>query len=522
MSGVQGVTAPSGPIPGMGKYQYETFDPYADPVEGNGNAAIAALASEDFDFDEAGATAYDQQLDELRKLTSEQFKPAEIANPNEHARKWIADKAGTLVETYNRRAVNQELPVIPGTLPTIIQRMLNDVVGFGVLEDVFKVAGVEDISINGPGEVCLKIGGHWVDAPPNVRFSTSQRAQNALNGYISHTNRKASPTTPIIDAQLKSGDRINIVTTPIASPWPVASIRKHRESKLALSDFVHLGGGEQGKPVPLPIPSYETMAGPNGVLTASAAKFLHMAVVAGMNILVIGATGSGKTTLMNALGRAIPMDRRMLVIEDTRELKMRDDIGGKPYNCVYFTTQHRNIEGLAEVTAADCVRAALRQRPDAIIVGESRGGEVFDLLKALWTGHRNGMTSIHADGTDEVADRIRMMMQEAALRTQISEDVIGLWIAKAFHLAVTIRTTSTGKRYIEEICEFTGVVEQRAVGRNKLFANNDANNLRLAKGALSKGLEEMLGKSGYSFREVHQFAEQLGELDQKVFGGMRR
>jgi pilus assembly protein CpaF len=162
------------------------------------------------------------------------------------------------------------------------------------------------------------------------------------------------------------------------------------------------------------------------------------------------------------------------------------------------------VEGIKAVGQDALVRAALRQRPDALAVGEVRGAEIKDMLKAMWTGHRNGLTSIHADSIQEVPERMRMMLQEANFSTEISEETVGLWIAKSFHLAIMYRQGVEIMRQVEDISEFTGVVEGRMPAMNKIFVNK-GNGLELAGGKLYH--EEMWKKYGYEFEWIRSYAD---------------
>ncbi len=359
---------------------------------------------------------------------------------------------------------------------------------------------VEDIVINGPAEVMVKRYGRW--ELTDVTYPSSEAVLYKINQGISHTGRQAGPMIPIVDAHFKSGNRVNIVTYPIARPWPIVSIRKRHDVDLTLTNFVSSGAGRREKPDAPKLPNYFKHAGPDGILSPLAATFLHMCMVAGFNVLVIGATGVGKTTFLNVLGKCIPEDRRVLVIEDTPELDIRPELGGRPRNCVYFTTRPESVEGIKAIGQDALVRAALRQRPDALAVGEVRGAEIKDMLKAMWTGHRNGLTSVHADSIAEVPERMRMMLQEANFSTEISEETVGLWIAKSFHLAVMYRGGVDFMRQVEEISEFTGIVEGRRPAMNKIFENK-GNGLELVGGQLYH--DEMLRKIGYSFEMIRSF-----------------
>jgi pilus assembly protein CpaF len=243
------------------------------------------------------------------------------------------------------------------------------------------------------------------------------------------------------------------------------------------------------------------------MLNAVAATFLHMAVTAGLNILVVGATGVGKTTVLSTLGELIPRDRRIVVIEDTPELRMRETENDKPGNCVYFLTRLRGLEGTSAVTQTDLVRASLRQRPDALTLGEARGGEILDLLKALATGHRNGLTSLHAEGVEEVPIRIKQMFQEADVRVGITNEVVAQWIAQAFHLVISLGIFPDGRRYVKQILEFSGRVEGEQPARQILF-RHDRDREELAWTGMRLARTHLFEEHGLDFQTVVDMANQ--------------
>lgn len=454
-----------------------------------------------------GPTAYKTALDTLRDRALEQFSALELDHPTPATWTWVERAALTVVQTLNDQSLSaRACPAFDRPDEAIVQALLNDIFGMGPVEALMRLPEVEDIALNGPRDIWFKRAGAWEKS--ELEYPDAQSLLVTLNRAIVHTNRQAGPLTPIVDATLRSGHRLNIVTQPLADPWPVASIRLHRERSLQMTDLVTTGGLDRAAPEPPLIPNYFGQDQGAGMLTALAATFLNMAVVAGFNILVVGATGVGKTTVLGALGRLIPPDRRILVIEDTPELHIRPPGA----NCVSFTTRPETVEGLPAIGPDALVRAALRQRPDALTVGEARGAEVFDMLKALWTGHRNGLTSIHADSLEDVPDRIRMMLQEARFQTEITDATVALWIAKAFHLSLLLRLTETGRRYVAEIAEYTGGVEGAVPVRTTLFEYApEARRLRCTGHRLHATHEDLLRQAGYSYDAIVQAAaEQEG------------
>ncbi len=474
----------------MTQYADDDYSPFSAPEAGSLAAA------------RAGVDPFRAVYAEIQKDVSGKYSAKEQEEKRPEVEQFIRQLTRDLVRQYNDTALSKSLPLIQADVETLAQRAINDLLGMGAIDDLLALDGVEDIVINGPGEVMIKRYGKW--ELTDVTYPDPETVLYKINQGIAHTGRQAGPLIPVVDAHLESGDRVSIVTYPVARPWPVVSIRKRHNSALTMLDFVRSGAGRRARPAPPKLPNYFKHAGPEGILTPLAAAFLHMCMVAGCNVLVVGATGIGKTTFLNVLGKGIPPDRRILVIEDTPELDIRPQVDGRARNCVYFTTRPESVEGIKPISQDALVRAALRQRPDALAIGEVRGAEIKDLLKALWTGHKNGLTSIHADSIPEVPERMRMMLQEASFTTEISDETVSLWIAKSFHLAIMYREGVEVMREVEEIVEFTGVVEGRTPAMNKVFENK-GRGLELVGGKFYR--EKMLDRVGYSFDMIRAEAQ---------------
>lgn len=459
---------------------------------------------------------YETALEALREATTGQngqFTPAEIDAQAPETIQWCRDRALAIIRQINDQSLqaNSRLAFDKAD-ELIVESLLNDLFGMGPIEELFHLPDIEDIVINGPRDIWYKARGGWVKSP--VEYEDPEALQIRLNRAIVHTGRQVGPLAPIVDATLRQGHRINIVSAPLADPWPIASIRIHHDKSLTMEELVASGGEDHSRPEPIRIPDYFASDHGQGMFSALAATFLHMAAIAGFNALVVGATGVGKTTVLGALGRMIPTDRRLITIEDTPELNVRGGrADGRVENSVSFRTRPATLEGLPAITQRDLVIAALRQRPDALAVGEARGAEVFDMLKAQWTGHRNGLTSIHADSLEDVPNRIRMMLQEAHFETEVTEATVALWIAKAFHLGLMLRRTDTGRRYVEEITEYTGGVEGSVPVRTPLFVYSPERRRLMCTGhRLDPFHEAMLAQAGYSYDAIIEAAEQKGEL----------
>ncbi len=455
----------------------------------------------------------DRAISLVQNSLGELYTPAQIGNPTPEVIDGVRQKAVDVLSHLNDEHIAQRYTAAFGSIPDVAELVLSAIFGLGPIDALLDMADVEDVVVNGPKEVRVKRNGTW--EATNVEFGTPSEVLTKINQAIAHTGQQAGPRTPIVDAVLRKGHRVNIVTEPLADPWPLISIRVKRETQWTMADMV-------GRPVrprrfvaPHQIPNYEVL-GNEGLFTPLAARFLHMAVIAGFSIIVIGATGVGKTTVLNALGSMIPADRRIITIESVRELQFRQPERGDGWarysNEVHFVTRAASLEGLEAVTEAHLVRAALRQRPDSLSVGEARGGEIYDLLKALMTGHRGGLTSIHAESVEEISDRIRMMLQEARFSTEVTEETVAYLISKAFQLAIMLRLTEDGRRYVEEISEFTGGVEgRRNPVRNPLFVW-DPDTQRLCFTGAQLAHRAMLQQGGFDY-ETDLHSPGLASLD---------
>jgi Flp pilus assembly CpaF family ATPase len=254
------------------------------------------------------------------------------------------------------------------------------------------------------------------------------------------------------------------------------------------------------------LPDYREYDTREGMLTAPIATFLHMGVEAGYNILLLGKTGAGKTALSAVLLRMLPPDRRVVIIEDTPELP------AERRNFQRLLVRPPSLEGLPAITQSDLIQVALRQRPDALTITEARGAEVFDLLKILRTGHRNGLASIHASSIDDLYTRVMQMLQESTLRTEVSAAMAASWIAKAFTLAVTLQQHQ-GRRWVSEVVEFTGGVEGEQPVRRPLFRYDPAARRLLCTGYhISDEHERELNEVGHRYQRVIDLAREMGDL----------
>ncbi len=411
----------------------------------------------------ADGTPYAKALDSIRQRMAQNYNSDQLAEGGPKVAKKLNDIAREIYLEYNDQALNKLAPAISLPIDIFVSKIESDVLGMGPLEPLLRDPSIEDIAINGPDEVMIYANGKWEKS--EVTFESHDRLLEVLNRAISSSNRRVNMVTPIVDAVLPGGERINVGTSPIANPYPVASIRIPRATSLTLADMVSPDKNQGGNTSPAEILSHSTLKedyeklGEGGMISAAAAAYLHAAVLAGLNIIVIGPTGVGKTTMLSALGRCIPELKRILVIEDTPEINIHPDTD-EPKNVVYLRTRPKSVDGLTPpVTQADLVQLALRHRPDALTLGEVRGPEVFDLLNALNTGHKNGLTSIHAAEVSELFNRIFLMLGQSEEGRTLDKYRAAYLVSKALHIALSlelVKTPGAAARRIKTIGELTG------------------------------------------------------------------
>lgn len=278
----------------------------------------------------------------------------------------------------------------------LADELVNDMLGLGPLEALLQDDSISDIMINGPGKVFIERAGKVVLS--SVRFRDAQHLTNICQRIAAAVGRRVDESSPMVDARLKDGSRVNIVLPPLALDGPSVSIRKFGKKTIDFARLIEFGA-----------------------IAPSVAEVLQIAARCHLNIVISGGTGSGKTTLLNALSRLIDAGERVVTVEDAAELQLQQP------HVVRLETRPPSLEGKGEITQRDLVRNALRMRPDRFIIGEVRGSEAFDMLQAMNTGHDGSMSTIHANNARDALTRIENMVQmghmglpAAAIRQQIA------------------------------------------------------------------------------------------------------
>jgi pilus assembly protein CpaF len=310
-----------------------------------------------------------------------------------------------------------------GDRRTLVGGVVNQMKKLGPLQPLLDDPSVTEIMINGPDCVFVERSGRLFRS--EVVFESRKQLEDIIQKIVSRVNRTVDTSSPICDARLEDGSRVNVVLSPIALNGPVVTIRKFPEKVLQFSDLVSWGA-----------------------ITQEAADFLHQCVQAKYNIFVSGGTGSGKTTFLNALSEFIPPDERIITIEDSAELQIRTIP-----NLVRMETRNANTEGKGEITIRDLIRSSLRMRPERIVVGEVRGAEALDMLQAMNTGHDGSLSTGHANSPRDMLSRLETMVLTGV---DFPMDAIRQQIAAALDLIVHLGRMSDKSRKTLEIVELCG------------------------------------------------------------------
>jgi pilus assembly protein CpaF len=306
----------------------------------------------------------------------------------------------------------------------LAQEILDEVFGLGPLETLLKDAKISDILINGPYQVYIEKGGRL--SLSDVKFKDNQHLLHIIDKIVAPLGRRCDEVSPMVDARLKDGSRVNAIIPPLAIDGASMSIRRFGKDTINFDDYVRFKS-----------------------CSPEMVEFLQSCVKAGLNVLIAGGTGSGKTTLLNNLSSFIPEDERIVTIEDAAELQLRQP------HVVRLETRPPNLEGKGRITIRDLLINALRMRPDRIVVGECRGGETLDMLQAMNTGHDGSMTTIHANNTRDCVQRVETMVMMSGF--DLPGKAIRQQFASAVHLIVQASRLTGGRRKIIAVTELQGM-----------------------------------------------------------------
>ncbi len=306
----------------------------------------------------------------------------------------------------------------------LIKEIVDETFGLGPLEPLLAKPTVDEILVNGSQRIFVEEFGKLILT--NVKFRDDAHLRNVINRIVASVGRRIDEASPMVDARLPDGSRVNAIIPPLALNGPVLSIRRFKKDPLKVNDLVR-----------------------SGSMNEKMAEYLQMAVESKLNILISGGTGTGKTTLLNVVSAFIPSGERIITIEDAAELQLQQP------HVVRLETRPANAEGKGQVLQRDLLRNSLRMRPDRIVIGEVRGAEALDMLQAMNTGHEGSLTTVHSNSPRDALSRIETMVLLG--NSNLTHVSIIRQIASALHLIIQIKRYADGSRRVATISEVTGM-----------------------------------------------------------------
>ena len=330
---------------------------------------------------------------------------------------------------------SEAMPLSAVEREKLVSEVQHELFGLGPLEPLLADPGISDILVNGPESIYIERRGKL--EVTNVAFKDNEHLMRVIERIVSSVGRRIDESSPMVDARLQDGSRVNAIIPPLSIDGPVLSIRRFGAEPLRMATLIE-----------------------NCALTKEIAEMLEMCVRSRLNVVISGGTGAGKTTLLNALSAYIPENERIVTIEDSAELQLQQP------HVVRLETRPPNIEGRGEVSQRDLVRNSLRMRPDRIVIGEVRGGEAIDMLQAMNTGHDGSLTTIHANTPRDALSRLETMIQMTGMR--LGERAMRQQVAAAIDIVLQVARLSDGSRRITSISEITGM-EGETITMQEIF-----------------------------------------------------
>lgn len=330
---------------------------------------------------------------------------------------------------------SEQIELAPAQLHTLTVNIQNEVMGLGPIEPLLADPEISDILVNGPSAVYIERRGRLEKT--EIQFSTNEHLTRIIEKIVSRVGRRIDESSPMVDARLPDGSRVNAIIPPLALDGPILSIRRFSINPLGVDDLIGLG-----------------------TLNRNIASVISALVKLKTNVLISGGTGSGKTTLLNMMSSFVPEDERTITIEDAAELQLQQP------HVVRLETRPPNIEGRGEISQRSLVKNSLRMRPDRIVVGEVRGAEVLDMLQAMNTGHQGSMTTVHANSPRDAITRLENMVNLAGYNIGIKP--IRQQIASAITVIIQIARLIDGSRKIISLQEITGI-EGEVIEMHEIF-----------------------------------------------------
>ncbi len=368
-------------------------------------------------------TAREHALEDLRQKMH-QFVIQELGPILYDQRVSEADLRKQVEEQLHRALAQERLALHSNERQSLVQSVFDDVLGYGPIDRLLREPSINEVMVNGPDKVFVEREGKI--QLTDVRFVDESHLRRIIDKIVSQVGRRVDEATPMVDARLPDGSRVNVVVHPLAIGGPFMTIRRFATDPFRVDDLVSMG-----------------------TLTAQSAHFMDACVRGRLNVVVSGGTGTGKTTLLNVLSSFIPADERIVTIEDAKELQLQQphvlSMEGRP----------PNIEGKGEVRIRDLVRNSLRMRPDRIVVGEVRGAEALDMLQAMNTGHDGSITTVHSNAPRDTLSRIETMSLMAGM--DLPMRVIREQMASALDLIIHLSRLRDGTRRVTHISEVMGM-----------------------------------------------------------------
>ena len=414
-----------------------------------------------------------EAVQKLRQLCLARLEPAVVASLSPERLEVEVERLLGSLATERRLQLNAR------EQRALAADLVHDMIGLGPIETLLEDDTINDIMINGPHRIFVEQGGKSVLS--GVQFRDTAHLTSVCQRIAAAIGRRIDESSPMVDARLKDGSRVNIVFPPLALDGPYVSIRKFGKKTIDFERLISFGA-----------------------LTPNVARVLELASRARLNVIISGGTGSGKTTLMNAMSRLIDPSERVVTVEDAAELQLQQP------HVVRLETRPPNLEGRGEITQRDLMRNALRMRPDRIIIGEVRAGEAFDMLQAMNTGHDGSMSTVHANTTRDALTRVENMVQMGNMG--LPSRAIRMQIVGAVHILIQVERQRDGSRRITQVTEVCGM-EGDVVLLNDIFqfvmSGEDRNGRIVGHYNVSKSRPSFMSRLAY-FGLERQWMQALG------------
>jgi len=377
----------------------------------SGTGALAGHANRDPILNEIRQRVHGLLIDEL--------------GPVLYDRRMSEDELRRRVHSALQSALAQErTPLSASDKAQLIQDVSDDILGYGPIDKLLRDEDVSEIMVNGPDQIYVERSGKL--STEDIHFVDEGHLRRVIDKIVAQVGRRIDESSPLCDARLPDGSRVNAIISPLATGGPYLTIRKFSADPLHIDDLIRFG-----------------------TLNVAAARFLQACIVGKLNIVISGGTGTGKTTALNVLSSFIPDDERIITVEDAKELQLNQD------HVLSLETRPPNVEGKGEVTIRDLVRNTLRMRPDRIVVGECRSGEALDMLQAMNTGHDGSLTTLHANTPRDALARMETLVLMAGYDLPVR--AIREQMSSAIDVIVQLQRLRDGSRRVTHITEVAGM-----------------------------------------------------------------